>query len=633
MVCENYKSEVAFLLSSGDFDEMEFATFPANCGHPPIDWNSFQATPGLSQNPEDEFHIFGGTCLVPLNTPPDQAVSYNLHRMQQCFYLLLNPQIVDYFIQDGAYLVSPGWVKNWQQHLSEWGFDQATAREFFGETTQKLVLLDSGIDPQVQEYLRELASHLNLPYETFPVGLDNLKMILKNLQTEWHLAQLRQSTQESISSLNRQRADYAMIFDLINRLSGLMDENKVVENIIELFSMLFAPGKICYVPIHKESPDNGLFCMETPEDAQPLQDWMLLSDKDYAWTENSDGFRLRITYQDETLGALEIQQIAFPSHKEEYLALALAITNICGMAISNARSYQRLEEAREVLRFERDNAQRYLDIADVIFLVIDQNHNVGLINRKGCEILGYAEADILGKNWVDTFLPDGKRNEVSEFFQLAITNKSNEKTYYESLVVTSEGEERLIAWHNTLLKNDEGDITGILSSGEDITERKKTEHKLWFLSTHDSLTGLYNRAYFEEEMKRLERGRQFPVTILMLDVNDLKQVNDKQGHAAGDYVLIHTAQLLKSSFRADEIIARIGGDEFAVLLPKVDYETACNALNRMNEILQSSNALRTGSPLSVSYGIATGERGALLVDILKEADREMYLDKAGKKKN
>jgi len=188
-------------------------------------------------------------------------------------------------------------------------------------------------------------------------------------------------------------------------------------------------------------------------------------------------------------------------------------------------------------------------------------------------------------------------------------------------------------WHLTTrvpLRDRQGKVIGLVGMSKDITDRKQEEQKLLYLSTHDILTGLYNRTYFEEEIGRLERGRQFPVSVLMADVDGLKTINDRQGHAAGDESLRQAAQILKTVFRSEDIVARIGGDEFAVLLPCADAVAAENALARVKERLDLYNGASGNNPLSLSLGIATGDKGALLNQILKEADDRMYQDKISK---
>ena len=165
----------------------------------------------------------------------------------------------------------------------------------------------------------------------------------------------------------------------------------------------------------------------------------------------------------------------------------------------------------------------------------------------------------------------------------------------------------------------------------DITERKQTEERLRYLSTHDPLTGLYARGFFMEEMARIERGREFPVSIVMADVDHLKETNDRAGHAAGDALLKRVAQVLTAAFRAEDVIARIGGDEFAVLLPNTDTTAANVSLQRVRKMIQENNAGNPGTPIHLSLGISTAGTASLISDVLNQADANMYGEKRGDK--
>ena len=130
------------------------------------------------------------------------------------------------------------------------------------------------------------------------------------------------------------------------------------------------------------------------------------------------------------------------------------------------------------LRAERERAQLYFDIAEVILVAINVDGIVTLVNKKGCEILGYKKEEIIGINWFDNFIPENLRNNVKLVFNKLMNGEVEPVEYFENPVVNKSGEERIIAWHNTLIKDDSGNATGTLSSGEDITERKRVEDEL-----------------------------------------------------------------------------------------------------------------------------------------------------------
>lgn len=136
------------------------------------------------------------------------------------------------------------------------------------------------------------------------------------------------------------------------------------------------------------------------------------------------------------------------------------------------------EHAQESLRIEKSRGEMYVDIAGVIIVVLEVDQRVSLVNKKGCEILGYTKEEIIGKNWFDTFVPAWDRARVKAGFVELIAGQIEPIEYFENPVLRRNGEERLIAWHNTVLRNREGDIIATLSSGEDVTERKRAKEAL-----------------------------------------------------------------------------------------------------------------------------------------------------------
>lgn len=136
------------------------------------------------------------------------------------------------------------------------------------------------------------------------------------------------------------------------------------------------------------------------------------------------------------------------------------------------------KRAEKELRREKERAEQYLDVVGVVVVAGDREGRVTLVNRKGCEVLGYPKEEILGKDWVETFIPVRFREDVREVLGKVLAGESGPVEYHETPVLTRTGEERLIAWHNNLLTDDAGNPVGILSSGEDITERRRLEQEV-----------------------------------------------------------------------------------------------------------------------------------------------------------
>ncbi|MCJ7520464.1 MAG: diguanylate cyclase [Anaerolineaceae bacterium] len=172
-------------------------------------------------------------------------------------------------------------------------------------------------------------------------------------------------------------------------------------------------------------------------------------------------------------------------------------------------------------------------------------------------------------------------------------------------------------------------VTSLILSSY-ITRYQKTQNSLSDLSNRDKLTNLYNRLFFDTELERLDKSRQFPISIIMSDMDNLKEVNDTFGHSTGDQLLKDVALLLSLSFRLEDIIARIGGDEFVVLLPTTDAPGVKIIIERMKNRIDAYNIKHSDLPIHISLGVSTAEQGDSLHSHLKTADDLMYADKAGK---
>ncbi|MBI5587467.1 MAG: PAS domain S-box protein [Deltaproteobacteria bacterium] len=152
--------------------------------------------------------------------------------------------------------------------------------------------------------------------------------------------------------------------------------------------------------------------------------------------------------------------------------------NFLGFSLYARTIVARRRDAEELLREERDMAQMYLDAAGVIFLILDAGQKVTLINRRGCEVLGYEEEEIVGRDWFENFLPERIRRETTEVFESLFKGGASIVEYHENTVVTKSGAERLVAWHNVALRDRNGKASAVLSSGEDITEKRLAEDTL-----------------------------------------------------------------------------------------------------------------------------------------------------------
>jgi len=178
------------------------------------------------------------------------------------------------------------------------------------------------------------------------------------------------------------------------------------------------------------------------------------------------------------------------------------------------------------------------------------------------------------------------------------------------------------------VKSAEDEVTVFI---RDITRRKVYEEQLRHLSSHDALTGLYNRTFYESELTRLASSRRYPVSIIVIDLDGLKNTNDSRGHAAGDKMICKAATVLKTAFRADDLVARTGGDEFTVILPESGKEALLASIKRIEANLNEANKFDDGFNVRFSLGTAIAESSEVLPRAVKAADMKMYQNKALRK--
>jgi diguanylate cyclase (GGDEF)-like protein len=162
----------------------------------------------------------------------------------------------------------------------------------------------------------------------------------------------------------------------------------------------------------------------------------------------------------------------------------------------------------------------------------------------------------------------------------------------------------------------------------DVTERKQAETALSYAAQHDPLTGVYNRAFFDAELRRLEDSQAHPIAAVVLDLDGLKATNEAAGRRAGDKMLCVLGDILRASFRRGDLIARVGGDEFAILMPRTDKPGAEEVCRRLEANVESHNASRTEPKLEISFGVeATSDQSRSLERVMMEAGANMYRQK------
>lgn len=273
-------------------------------------------------------------------------------------------------------------------------------------------------------------------------------------------------------------------------------------------------------------------------------------------------------------------------------------------------------------------AEVLLDATPDPICVVDAHGVVVRINRRVTEVLGWTADELTGKP-VEVLMPARYREaHVGHRHDFARTPRTRPMSATLELhALRRDGVE--IPVEISLSPVELDGRAYVIASLRDISERFETNQRLHFLSTHDALTKLHNRFSFESELERLGRGRRFPISIVMIDLDGLKVTNDSLGHAFGDRLLQATADLLRATFRADDFVARMGGDEFAVLLVGGDPAGSELAINRLRQSCAAVDLDGVSLEMSIGYAVATsGER---MAEALRDADLAMYGDKRARR--
>jgi len=290
-----------------------------------------------------------------------------------------------------------------------------------------------------------------------------------------------------------------------------------------------------------------------------------------------------------------------------------------------------------------DLYQIILDSIPDEVIAVDLQGKVVVWNKAVVLMTGVEAHQMIGKGDYSASLPfyGERRPLLVDLVLMGSVELETYKVFYSKLELkgeslTAEGFAPLVyggkgMWFWSIaspIKDPKGKVIGAVQCIRDITDRKKMEEELKFLSMRDPLTGVYNRAYFEEELRRMEKGRFYPISLLMCDLDNLKMVNDFLGHEKGDEALCLVAKVLVQSVRSSDVVARVGGDEFAVLLPKTDRASAEKVVGRILEAIKELAQSRPDLPLSLSVGYATQEGPFRPLEALyREADDAMYRDK------
>lgn len=304
---------------------------------------------------------------------------------------------------------------------------------------------------------------------------------------------------------------------------------------------------------------------------------------------------------------------------------------------SMTKALLKMQDSIATLLYEKENSHEQLvkekDFLNLVLvtiedgiLVLDDRGNIQMVNKAALQILEMEESSLVGKCY-QMILQLTDKNGASYQQNLIEQSIQRNQSIPRRESYLQLGERQILIEENACpIKDHHNQISGIVYIFRDITATMIRQKEIEFLSYHDQLTGLLNRRCFEKESERLVEEKKYPVSLIISDLNALKLTNDAFGHLVGDQLIIAYSKALKAAFRENDLIFRIGGDEFAVLLPETPAKEARNCVKRIRKDLEKVQVDQI--PVTAAFGIGVmKEKDNSFAEVFRHADEAMYKQK------
>jgi signal transduction histidine kinase/CheY-like chemotaxis protein len=336
IVCSTFLQEVKEVFDKRNWNNVDIVPVNCICHIPTPKAQLFVSSciGKLSVQEHDEILVLGRLGSLSKNLDENTAKHVRVLGGQQCFELIAPSALVNSLQSEGAFTVSPGWLRQWKHVLEEWKADQDTASKIFQETSREIVLLDTFGNSEDIGHLQEFACHVGLTSRVIPVGLDYLQALLGDSINFWkeqlRSRDLKRAYQDASTNL--------MIMEMVKEVAQTLDEEGIKEKIEALLEMLIAPKYIRF----KNSAG-----LSSEEQFIP---------SDY-WSEALSGFRIPVVHGGHNLCWIECEQIALKEHRIHYSHLLDSLTGVFALAFNNARAHKELEDHAEKMVYLREKSE------------------------------------------------------------------------------------------------------------------------------------------------------------------------------------------------------------------------------------------------------------------------------------
>lgn len=339
-----------------------------------------------------------------------------------------------------------------------------------------------------------------------------------------------------------------------------------------------------------------------------------------------------LQHENQIVGVLKVYADRMDFFDEDIVALLLEMSSTISFALDTMSREERRKAAEESLRTSEEQLKLVLEGSSDGFCDWRINQGIVRLSPRYWQMLGYEHLELeqIPATIKKLVHPDDwPRAEHFLDDELISRHPSFE---IEVRMLATSGAWKWIRHRGKVVEwDDNGYAVRVAGTGTDITDKMQYLDQLHFANTHDQLTGLFNRSFFDAEIERMKSSRHYPVSIVMADIDGLKLINDSFGHAAGDQLIRRAANVLRESFRCEDVVARIGGDEFAAILPTADEPVVKEAIRRVLSLLEEINLADDEYVVSISLGSATAENADQFGEAMRLADSRMYYYKKRRK--
>lgn len=343
LFCSNFSLEVQAIRSIfRDTDEIHFFRGDCHRFDPKVD----DIKPPLE--PDLETHAFCTSCYV------SQSENITLHREEQGCHLIAPPNLVDELQKEGAYVMGSSWLNNWKENSLAFRFDMKTQKEFWAESIQEFVHLDTGVLEDSKKKMNELSEETGRPVRSISLGLHYFQSKIEGVLSR---LELKEESDRMIKYERKIRAENVMAFETISQLTEKPNENWIAQKILDLFTMLFAPEHIFYWPLRQGYFDVPISGRDDSPPSDPPLNEQHHSYRHQLW-EDKKGFVIHLGYRGNTFGLLDIGYFAQAEKISIYFGLAQHLASSISMAIDNARKVSEIRANEILLRHDRNELRK-----------------------------------------------------------------------------------------------------------------------------------------------------------------------------------------------------------------------------------------------------------------------------------